>query len=220
MHADHAVDDEFEAGEADALVRYAGKIEGTVGVAHVHGDLHRNGRHGIHFYGALVIFEHAVVHIPGIALGAGHRDRLALLDGSRGGAAADDRRYAELARDEGRMAGAPAAIGDDGRSALHHGFPVRVGHVGHEHVARPDSRHFLHVLDDARRSRADALADAAAGDQRLRAGFQGEAQYGAARAALYGFRARLQNVDLAGGAVLAPLDVHRRAVVFLDDQRL
>jgi hypothetical protein len=35
--------------------------------------------------------------------------------------------------------------------------------------------------------------------------------------ALHGFRARLQDVELAVGAVLAPFDVHRAAVVLLDD---
>src|SRR5699024_1933709 len=33
-------------------------------------------------------------------------------------------------------------------------------------------------------------------------------------------RARLQNVQFAGGAVLAPFDIHGTAVVALDDQRL
>jgi hypothetical protein len=37
---------------------------------------------------------------------------------------------------------------------------------------------------------------------------------------LHGFRARLQDVQLAGVPVLAPLDVHRPAVVRLDHQRL
>ena len=36
--------------------------------------------------------------------------------------------------------------------------------------------------------------------------------------ALHGFRACLQDVELAVGAVLAPLDVHGAAVVLLDHQ--
>jgi hypothetical protein len=38
--------------------------------------------------------------------------------------------------------------------------------------------------------------------------------------ALHRLGARLQDVELAVGAVLAPLDVHRAAVVLLDDQRV
>ena len=75
MHADHAVDDELEARETDAVVRNAGEIERAVGIADVHGDLHRNRRHRIHFDAALIEFEHAVVHVAGVALGAGDRDR-------------------------------------------------------------------------------------------------------------------------------------------------
>src|SRR5258708_20293876 len=83
------------------------------------------------------------------AFGAGSRDCLPFLDGGGRSTAADDRRYAELARDDGRVAGASATIGDDVGCALHPGFPVRIRHVGHQHVAGPDSRHFLPVLDDA-----------------------------------------------------------------------
>ena len=42
----------------------------------------------------------------------------------------------------------------------------------------------------------------------------------AAGAALHGLRTRLQDVELAGLAVLAPFDVHRAAVVLLDGERL
>ena len=51
-------------------------------------------------------------------------------------------------------------------------------------------------------------------------GLQREALDGAAGAALHGLGPRLQDVDLAGGAVLAPFDVHRRAVMLFDDERL
>ena len=57
-------------------------------------------------------------------------------------------------------------------------------------------------------------------DEHLRLALEREALHGAAGAALHGFGPRLQDVDLAGLAVLAPLDVHRAAVVLLDDQRL
>ena len=52
-----------------------------------------------------------------------------------GVAGADDRRDAEFARDDRRVAGAPAAVGDDRRGRLHHRLPVGRGGVGHQHLA-------------------------------------------------------------------------------------
>ena len=118
------------------------------------------------------------------------------------------------------MAGAAAAIGDDCRGALHYRLPVRISHVGNEHVAALHARHFLHVTHDARRTCADALADAAPACEHSRALLQREALDRAAGAALHGLRTRLQDIDLAGLAILAPFDVHRAAVVLFDDQRL
>ena len=167
-----------------------------------------------------LVLEQAGVDVAGVALGAGDGDLLALADALRGIAAADHRGDAELARDDGRVTGAAAAVGDDRRRALHHRLPVRIGHVGDQHVAGLHARHLGDVPDDARGSGADPLADAAAGAQDLRARLQGEALDRAAGAALHGLRARLQDEDLAAGAVLAPLDVHGLAVVLLDDERL
>src|SRR6202035_5762838 len=74
MHADHAIDDELETRQADAPMRHAGEIERAVGVADVHGDLDRDRRHGVHLYGALIVFQHALVYMAGIAFGARHGD--------------------------------------------------------------------------------------------------------------------------------------------------
>src|SRR6185436_9376057 len=112
------------------------------------------------------------------------------------------------------------AVRDDRGRALHDRLPIGIRHVGHEHVAVLHSDHLLGIANHARAAGAYALADAAARDQRARALAQRVAANRAARAALHGFRARLKNEDLAGLAVLAPLDVHRTAVVFLDRQRL
>src|SRR5690606_1927689 len=127
----------------------------------------------------------------------------------------DDRGNAQLARNDGRMAGAPAAVGDDRGGTFHDGLPVRVGHVGHQHVAALHTCHFLDAADDARRAAADALADGAAAGEHLGLALVRVALHGAPAAALLGLRAGLQDVGLAGLAVLAPLDVHGTAVVFL-----
>jgi hypothetical protein len=57
-------------------------------------------------------------------------------------AAANHRRHAQFTRDDRRVAGTAATVGDDRRRALHHRLPVRIGHVGHQHVARLHAFHF------------------------------------------------------------------------------
>ena len=48
---------------------------------------------------------------------------------------ADDRGDAQLARDDRRVAGAAAAVGDDRARRLHHRLPVGRGRVGDQHFA-------------------------------------------------------------------------------------
>ena len=136
------------------------------------------------------------------------------------GAGADDRGNPELARDDGRVTGAAAAVRDDGGGPLHHRLPVRIGHVRDEHVARPHARHLLGALDHTGMPGADPLTDAAAADQQPRGGFQRVALDRAAGAALHRLGSRLKDVDGAGGPVPAPFDVHGRTIMILDDQRL
>ena len=81
------------------------------------------------------------------------------------------------------MTGSSAAVGDNGRSALHDRLPVRIGHIGDQHIAGAHARHFLHVLDDSRVAGADTLADTAPRDQHIGALFQRETLYYARGAA-------------------------------------
>ena len=119
------------------------------------------------------------------------------------------------------MAGAPAPVGDDGRGALHHRLPVRIRHVGHQHVPRLNAGHVRDVVHEPRGPAADALADAAPGAEHLAPGFQLEAlQTLGGGAALDGLRPGLKDVDPAVLSVLSPLDVHGPAVVILDLQRV
>ena len=165
--------------------------------------------------------QQAVVDEAGVALGAAHGDQRAVLQQVGGVAAADHGRDAQFARDDGRVAGAPAAVGDDGAGALHHRLPVRVGHVGHQHVAGLHLVHLADVVHQAHRAGADLLADGAAFGQHGARALELVALLGLALLlALHRLGARLQDVELAVGAVLAPLDVHRAAVVLLDDQRV
>src|SRR5690606_30944651 len=73
----------------------------------------------------------------------------------------------------------------------------------------------------ARRARADLLADGTAFADHLAARAEHEAlDLRGLAARLHRLRARLHDEELAGVAVLGPLDVHRAAVVLLDGQRL
>jgi len=87
------------------------------------------------------VLEIRALHVEGqrtfidkarVALGAAHGDHLAVLQRVGPVLGADDGRHAEFTADDGRMAGAPAAIGDDGGSLFHDGLPVGIGLVGHE----------------------------------------------------------------------------------------
>src|SRR5690606_14838677 len=97
----------------------------------------------------------AGVDVTGVAFGAAHRHFLAVFDAVQRVAGADDRRHAQFAGDDRGMAGAAAAVGDDGRGTLHHRFPVRVGHVGDEPVA---GLHAVRVVERAHHA-GDAAAD-------------------------------------------------------------
>ena len=118
------------------------------------------------------------------------------------------------------MAGAPAAVGDDGRSALHHRLPVGIGHVGDEYIAGLDPVHLRRVLDDAHRAGTDLLADRPARGEDLAVLLDFEFFHHAADLGLDCLRARLEDVQLTVTAVAAPFDVHRPAIVPLDDERI
>ncbi|MCY1285317.1 hypothetical protein D9M70_342490 [compost metagenome] len=76
-------------------------------------------------------------------------------------------------------------------------------------------------MDHANAAGANALADGTAFHQDLALFLQQVAfHHGGAGTALNGFRTGLHDVQLAVVTILGPLDIHRAAVVFLDDQRL
>jgi hypothetical protein len=221
VDADHVVDDELQARQADAGVGDLRELEGELRVAHVHHDLHRNLGQVAHVGGDDLELQLAAIDVTGVALGTRHRDRLALVQHVGGVAAADDRRDAELARDDRGVAGAAAAVGDDRARTLHHRLPVGVGHVGDEDVTGLHAVHLGSVADDAHHAGADLLADRAAVGERLAVLLEAVLlHHQAAVLALHGLGTRLQDVELAVDAVLAPLDVHRATIVLLDDHRV
>src|SRR3546814_13735730 len=82
--------------------------------------------------------------------------------------------------------------------------------------------HFFDRTQKTYGASADLLTDRAAfGEHGALAALElVAAQHVDRRARLHGFRTRLQDVQLAVDAILAPLDVHRPAVVLLDDAGL
>ena len=221
MHANVVVDDELQPRQAHAFVGQLAEVKGQLGVAHVHHDLGLDGGHRAALHFGHFGFEQAVIDLARVALGAAHRDQRAVLQPLGRVAAADHGRDAQLARNDGGVAGAAAPVGDDGAGALHHGLPVGVGHVGHQHIAGLDLVHLADVVHQAHGAGANLLANGAAFGQHGAMALELVAQLGLALGlALHGFRAGLQDVELAVGAVLAPLDVHGAAVVLLDHQRV
>ncbi len=211
-----AGDDHLQARQADAGVGQHREVEGTLGIGDVHHDLERRRRHLRQVGGGAFEGQGACIDEAGIALGATHRDLDAVGDGVEPVAGADDRGNAEFARDDRGMAGAAAAIGDDGRSTLHHRLPIGIGHVGHQNVAGLDAAHVGEIAHHARDAAADLLADRAAFGDHLAALLQVEAlDLRGMAARLHRFRTRLDDEELAADAVLGPFDVHRPLVVAL-----
>ena len=221
MHADVAGDDHLQPRQADAGVGQLAEVERALRVGHIHHDLQRRLGHRVQIGGDALEGQGAGVDVAGIALGAAHGDLLAVLDQIQRVAGANHGRHAQFAGDDRRVAGAAATVGHNRGRALHHRLPVGVGHVGHQHIAGLDLVHVVDAADHAGGAAADALADGAAlGQHRAALAELVTLHLGGLGARLHRLRARLQDVDAAGHAVLAPLDIHRPAVVLLDHQRL
>src|SRR5204863_8136584 len=110
VHADLVVDDELEPRQADPGVRQLRELEGELWVADVHRDLHRDLRHLAALAARYLERNQPLVDVAGVAFGARDGHGLAVLQALGGVARTDDRRDAELARNDGSVAGASAAV--------------------------------------------------------------------------------------------------------------
>src|SRR5690606_33503045 len=105
-------------------------------------------------------------------------------------------RYTQFARNDGSVTRTAPTIGNDGGSALHDRLPVRIGHVGDEHIARLDLVHFGNIAYPPHGTGTDFLPNGASGNQDVARGFQAVALLHVAVALrLNGLGAGLQNVD-------------------------
>ena len=167
-------DDELHPREADPVDRKPGGLEGEIGVAEVDHDARARARQSAEV-DALDLERHgALIDLARVALGAGHGHRLPV--GQRRGRAlgADHGGNAQLAGDDGGVAGAAAAVGDDGRRRLHHRLPVGRGGVGDQHLAGAEGCELVGVGHHPHRAGGDAPADGAAGGQDRPLPFQRE----------------------------------------------
>src|SRR5690606_12604035 len=99
-------------------VRQAGEGERLLGVADVHHDLRGQRRHRVDLGGGDRVVEDPLVHVAGVALGGGDGDLVPVGQVAGGGAGADHGRDPQFAGDDRGVAGAAAAVGDDGAGAL------------------------------------------------------------------------------------------------------
>ena len=111
--------------------------------------------------------QEAGVDVAGITLRARDGDRAAVGQGPGRLAGADHRRDAQLARNDRRMTGPTTPVGHDRRRPFHDRLPVRVGHVGDQHLAGPELDHVRHRGQYPDLTGTDLLPDGPALDQRL-----------------------------------------------------
>ena len=130
MDLDVVADDELHAREADAVGRQPPPAERRRRIGEVEHHLRAGRRQRLRGRASSTSKSaRAFVDEALVALGAGDRHLLLVVQHVRRVAGADDRRQAELAADDRRMRGAAAMVGDDRRGALHDRHPVRVGRL-------------------------------------------------------------------------------------------
>ena len=119
------------------------------------------------------------------------------------------------------MAGAAAAIGYDCRGALHHRFPIWVGHVGNQHIARLHQIHLRRAFDHACRARTNFLPNRAPLHQQLTFFAQMEfLNFGGILARLHRLWPRLHDIKLAAQAIFGPFDIHWAAIMLFNREGL
>src|SRR5690606_6941545 len=156
------VDDEFQTSQTHTIVRNLREVKSQLWVTHVHHDFQADLGHLAPADFFDLGFQQTVVNTAFVAFSTRHRHFLAFFQHVCGVVATDHGRDAQFASNNRRVAGTAATVGDNSRSQLHDGFPVRVRHVGHQHVAGFDQIHLGGVSHDTDFARTDLLTNGAA----------------------------------------------------------
>ncbi len=111
------------------------------------------------------------------------------------------------------MAGPASPVGDNPGGDLHDGFPVRIGHLGHQHLALFKLINLLCAGEDMDGSSADLLSDASPLSQDPPLLFQYIGLQDIHVALRFDrLRPRLKDEKLLRDAVLCPFDIHGHVV--------
>ena len=217
MNTNVVVDDELQSCQANALVGQLRKVKCQLRIAHIHHDFGGNFGHGAPDHFGHFRFEQSIVNTARITFGTTHGHKRAIFQ-LRGGIATSHHGWnTQLSGNDGRMAGTPSPVGHDGAGALHDGLPIGICHVSHQHIASLHLVHLCNTVYQSNRARANFLANGTAFSQHRALAFEFVTKFGRAfRLALHGFRSSLQNINQAVGAIFAPFDVHRAAVMLFN----
>ena len=135
----------------------------------------------------------------------------------------DDGRNAELACNNGGVAGPPAALRHDRGRDLHDRLPIRAGRVCHQNLARLEGCEAVSVGNDPRGPDRDLLTDRSTRGQHRGGSLEGIAFERRRRPARgHRFGSSLDHVELSVIGILGPFDIHRhrmpglRRVMVLD----
>ena len=151
------------------------------------------------------------VDVPVRALRTADRHLVAIMQRAGRRIGSDDTGQPEFARDDGRVCRASAFVGHNRGHASHHGFPVRVGHLRHQHVAGLHRLERFDIPHHPDAAAPDALTHRLPSDQWDTGCARQPVHFRHRRARLRrmdGLGSRLHDEQLATDPVLGPLDVH------------
>ena len=161
VRLDMFVDDKLHPRQADAVTGQGAQAESLFGAAQIDHHFRLRPGHIVQFSGGYIERYLAGVDQTHIALGTGQGGGLAIRQVAPPIADTDHSRNAEFPRDDGRMAGAAATLGDQRGGATHGRAPVRTGAFGKQHFAVLKVRQLLDIVDSAQLATCNAGTDGA-----------------------------------------------------------
>jgi len=139
--------DELHARQPHAVVRNGRLLESHLWASDVHHNLRAWAGHVADINGVDLKGQLACIDLADLPFSTADGSPLPRFQHLGGSVATHDRRYTQLTRDNRSVAGAPAAVGDDGGSVLHDRLPVRIGDVRHQNLTRLEVSNVGHIGD-------------------------------------------------------------------------